>query len=77
MGVLFYKWKAYNGSAVIAMAGEKCVAIASDHRFDSEQEHRQTVSFDNPKVFRMGPRLCLGVAGLVTDIQTVLVQMFH
>lgn len=36
----------YNGGAVVAMAGEKCVAIASDLRYGREL---QTISTDFPK----------------------------
>ena len=36
----------YNGGAVIAMSGEKCVAIASDLRYGREL---QTIATDFPK----------------------------
>jgi len=58
----------YNGGAVVAMAGEKCVAIASDLRYGREL---QTISTDFPKVFEMNPHLWVGLPGLATDIQTV------
>ena len=57
---------------MVAMAGKKCVAIASDHVFGKQGD---VVATDFPKVFRMGPRLFLGVTGLITDIQTVSVQV--
>jgi len=58
----------YNGGAVVAMTGEKCVAIASDLRFGKEL---QTISTDFPKVFEMNPHLWVGLPGLATDTQTV------
>jgi len=58
----------YNGGAVVAMTGEKCVAIASDLRFGQQLS---TISCDFPKVFEMNPHLWVGLPGLVTDIQTV------
>lgn len=59
---------AYNGAAVVAMKGKDCVAIASDLRFGIQA---QTVAMDFQKVFEMGPRLYIGLAGLATDVQTV------
>eukprot|EP00088_Acartia_fossae_P032089 TRINITY_DN3289_c0_g1_i1.p1 TRINITY_DN3289_c0_g1~~TRINITY_DN3289_c0_g1_i1.p1 ORF type:complete len:206 (+),score=52.66 TRINITY_DN3289_c0_g1_i1:39-656(+) len=58
----------YNGGAVVAMTGDKCVAIASDLRFGQQLS---TISTDFPKVFEMNPHLWVGLPGLVTDIQTV------
>nr|ACO11008.1 Proteasome subunit beta type-3 [Caligus rogercresseyi] len=57
-----------NGSAVVAMKGKDCVAIASDLRFGS---NLHTIMTDFPKTFEMGPGLYVGLAGLATDIQTV------
>jgi len=57
----------YNGGAVVAMTGDKCVAIASDLRFGQQLS---TISCDFPKVFEMNPHLWVGLPGLVTDIQT-------
>ncbi|KAH0484127.1 MAG: uncharacterized protein KVP18_005157, partial [Porospora cf. gigantea A] len=59
----------YNGSCVVAMAGENCVAIASDTRLGSNQ--LQTVTGSFPKCFRMGSKSFVGLTGLATDIQTV------
>lgn len=59
---------AYNGGAVLAMTGKDCVAIASDMRFGVQA---QTLATDFEKVFRVGPRLFLGLAGLQSDILTV------
>ena len=50
------------------MAGDGCVAIASDKRLGVQF---QTVSTEFQKIFRFGPRLFLGLAGLATDVQTV------
>jgi len=61
---------AYNGAAIMAMKGDKCVAIAADRRFGIQA---QTVAMDFQKVFEMGPKLYIGLAGLATDVQTVQV----
>ena len=59
---------AYNGSAVIAMRGKDCVAIASDKRFGIQG---QTVGFETDKLFEMGPRVYIGLPGLSTDTLTM------
>lgn len=58
----------YNGSAIVAMRGRNCVAIASDRRFGIQA---QTVSMECQKIFEMAPRLYIGLSGLATDVQTV------
>lgn len=58
----------YNGSAIVAMRGKNCVAIASDRRFGIQA---QTVSMERQKIFEMAPRLYIGLSGLGTDVQTV------
>lgn len=58
----------YNGSAIVAMTGEKCVAIASDLRFGVNM---LTISTQCPKVFKINDRIFLGLSGLMTDIDTV------
>ncbi|RMC01377.1 hypothetical protein DUI87_21815 [Hirundo rustica rustica] len=58
----------YNGGAVMAMRGKGCVAIAADRRFGIQA---QTVTTDFQKIFPMGQRLYIGLAGLATDVQTV------
>ncbi|KPP72082.1 proteasome subunit beta type-3-like [Scleropages formosus] len=58
----------YNGGAVMAMRGKDCVAIASDRRFGVQA---QMVTTDFQKIFPMGDRLYIGLAGLATDVQTV------
>lgn len=58
----------YNGGAVMAMRGKSCVAIAADRRFGIQA---QMVTTDFQKIFPMGERLYIGLAGLATDVQTV------
>ncbi|KAJ3615609.1 hypothetical protein Zmor_016284 [Zophobas morio] len=58
----------YNGAALVAMVGKECVAIASDTRLGVQF---QTVSTKFQKIFQMGKRLMLGLAGLATDVQTM------
>ena len=58
----------YNGSAVVAMVGKDCVAIAADRRLGVQA---QTVSMDFQKIFRMNDTLYVGLPGLATDVQTV------
>uniref|UniRef100_A0A2K6G6T6 Proteasome 20S subunit beta 3 n=1 Tax=Propithecus coquereli TaxID=379532 RepID=A0A2K6G6T6_PROCO len=58
----------YNGGAVMAMKGKNCVAIAADRRFGIQA---QMVTTDFQKIFPMGDRLYIGLAGLATDVQTV------
>lgn len=60
----------YNGGAVMAMRGKNCVAIAADRRFGIQA---QMVTTDFQKIFPMGDRLYIGLAGLATDVQTVWV----
>ena len=58
----------YNGGAVLAMLGDRCVAIASDKRLGAQA---LTVSCDFPKVFPMTDHIYLGLTGLATDIITL------
>ncbi|XP_069675916.1 proteasome subunit beta type-3 [Periplaneta americana] len=58
----------YNGGAIVAMKGKKCVAIAADKRFGIQA---QTLALDFQKIFEMGPHLFIGLPGLATDTQTV------
>ena len=53
---------------MIAMAGDGCVGIAADRRLGVQL---QTVSTDFTKLFDLGPKLYVGLAGLATDVQTV------
>ena len=59
----------YNGSAIVAMMGKECVAIAADKRFGID---RQTVSMDFQKIFQMNDKLFIALPGLATDVQTVV-----
>lgn len=60
----------YNGSAIVAMTGKNCVAIASDKRFGIRQ---QTVDMNMKKSFKINDKCFLGLSGLATDVQTVYV----
>ncbi|CAH0548767.1 unnamed protein product [Brassicogethes aeneus] len=62
----------YNGGAMVAMKGDKCVSIAADKRFGIQA---QTITCDFKKVFDMGPRLYVGLPGLATDVQTVMEKL--
>eukprot|EP00397_Hematodinium_sp_SG-2012_P027356 GEMP01028738.1.p1 GENE.GEMP01028738.1~~GEMP01028738.1.p1 ORF type:complete len:206 (+),score=50.13 GEMP01028738.1:52-669(+) len=59
----------YNGSAVLAMTGKNCVAIAADRRYGVRQ--LQTMSCDFQKIFPVTERAYVGLAGLATDVQTM------
>lgn len=58
----------YNGSAIIAMAGKNCVAIASDLRFGVQF---QTLATDNKKVYKIHEHCFIGLGGLQSDTQTL------
>ncbi|KAL6766565.1 hypothetical protein ACKKBG_A36545 [Auxenochlorella protothecoides x Auxenochlorella symbiontica] len=58
----------YNGSAIIAMAGKECVAIASDLRFGVQL---QTLATDHKKVYKIHDQLFLGLSGLASDAETL------
>ncbi|XP_012658367.1 proteasome subunit beta type-3 [Otolemur garnettii] len=64
----------YNGGAVMAMKGKNCVAIAADRRFGIQA---QMVTTDFQKIFPMGDRLYIGLAGLATDVQTDPEHLFE
>lgn len=61
----------YNGSAIIAMTGKNCVAIASDLRYGVQQT---TLACDMQKVFRLHDKLYIGLSGLTSDVQTVMAK---
>jgi 20S proteasome subunit beta 3 len=69
---LFQMVDSYNGSALLAMAGDHCVAIAADRRFGVQME---TVSTTCEKIFQINDRIFLGLGGLLTDVQTVYEQL--
>jgi len=58
----------YNGAAIIAMAGKDCVGIAADRRLGAQLA---SIATDFTKVFRMSPKLYVGLGGLATDVQTL------
>jgi len=59
----------YNGSAIVAMAGKNCVAIACDKRLGKERF--QTISSNFQKTFKLTDRCIVGLAGFATDVDTV------
>ncbi|KAG8075166.1 hypothetical protein GUJ93_ZPchr0006g45219 [Zizania palustris] len=58
----------YNGSAVVAMVGKNCFAIASDRRLGVQL---QTIATDFKRVFKIHDKLYIGLSGLATDAQTL------
>ncbi|KND02526.1 hypothetical protein SpCBS45565_g00787 [Spizellomyces sp. 'palustris'] len=58
----------YNGSAIMAMKGKNCVAIAADRRFGVQL---MTLSTDFQKIFPVTEKVYLGLPGLATDVQTL------
>jgi hypothetical protein len=58
----------YNGSAVVAMVGKNCFAIASDRRLGVQL---QTIATDFQRVFKIHDKLYIGLSGLATDAQTL------
>ncbi|KAF8819301.1 proteasome beta subunit [Cardiosporidium cionae] len=59
----------YNGSAMVAMTGKNCVAIATDSRLGIRSF--STVAENFQKVFKMNDRCFVGFSGLATDVQTM------
>ena len=57
-----------NGGSVVALVGKDCVGIACDLRLGQQA---LTISTDFPKIFPMGDKVFLGLAGLATDVQTL------
>ncbi|KAJ1729634.1 proteasome core particle subunit beta 3, partial [Coemansia biformis] len=58
----------YNGSAVVAMVGKGCVAIAADRRLG---QRALTVDMNFQKVFPITERTYVGLPGLATDVKTL------
>lgn len=58
----------YNGSALIAMVGKNCFAIASDRRLGV---NFQTIATDFQRIFKIHDLLYIGLSGLATDVQTM------
>mmetsp|Transcript_76644 Transcript_76644/g.248091 ORF Transcript_76644/g.248091 Transcript_76644/m.248091 type:complete len:207 (+) Transcript_76644:83-703(+) len=59
----------YNGSAIVAMAGNGCVGIAADTRYGVRQ--LQTLGCQRQKLFQLTDQTFVGLAGLATDVQTM------
>ncbi|CAA0809963.1 Proteasome subunit beta type-3-A [Striga hermonthica] len=62
----------YNGSAVVAMVGKNCFAIASDRRLGVQL---QTISTNFHKIYQIHDKLLLGLSGLATDAQTLFQRL--
>jgi len=60
----------YNGSAMVAMKGINCVAIATDTRLSTQL---MTISQNMQKVFKVNDKCLMGLAGLATDVKTLYV----
>jgi 20S proteasome subunit beta 3 len=58
----------YNGSALIAMVGKNCFALASDRRLGVQF---QTIATDFQRIFEIHETLYVGLSGLATDVQTM------
>jgi 20S proteasome subunit beta 3 len=58
----------YNGAAMIAMMGDQCIAIGAHRRFGVKMF---TVAAECEKLFQINDRIFLGLADLITDVQTV------
>ncbi|KAF2291354.1 hypothetical protein GH714_023176 [Hevea brasiliensis] len=63
----------YNGSALIAMVGKNCFAIASDRRLGVQL---QTIATDFQRIYKFHDRLFMGLSGLATDAQTLFGPYF-
>ncbi|KAJ2320734.1 proteasome core particle subunit beta 3, partial [Coemansia sp. RSA 2702] len=57
-----------NGSAIVAMVGKNCVAIATDKRLGQQA---LTVDMGFEKVFPVTDSMYIGLAGLATDVKTL------
>ncbi|KCV68425.1 20S proteasome subunit beta 3 [Fonticula alba] len=58
----------YNGSAMLAMVGRDCVAIASDTQLSA---NGQMISTDFQRVHMVNNNVMIGMSGLATDVQTL------
>jgi len=58
----------YNGSALVAMVGKNCFAIASDRRLGVQL---QTIATDFQRISKVHDKLYVGLSGLATDVQTL------
>lgn len=57
-----------NGGTIVAMAGQNCVAIASDKRLGMQFS---TISQNFQKVFKMQDNILMGISGFATDVITL------
>lgn len=64
----------YNGSAIVAMVGKNCFAIASDRRLGV---NLQTVATDFQRIYKIHDKLFIGLSGLGTDAQTLYISLMH
>ena len=62
----------YNGSAVVAMVGKNCFAIASDRRLGVQL---QTIATDFQRISKIHDKLFIALSGLATDAQTLYVAL--
>ncbi|KAF5180069.1 Proteasome subunit beta type-3 [Thalictrum thalictroides] len=58
----------YNGSALVAMTGKNCFAVASNRHLGVQH---QTVATDFQRVFKIHEKLYIGLAGSASDVQTL------
>lgn len=58
----------YNGSAIMAMVGKNCVAIAADKRFGVQA---LTLGTDFQKIFPINDSIMVGLPGLASDVETL------
>ncbi|KAI0492312.1 hypothetical protein KFK09_026583 [Dendrobium nobile] len=63
----------YNGSALVAMVGKNCFAIASDRRLGVQL---QTIATDFRRIYKIHDKLYIGLSGLATDAQTLFGPYF-
>ena len=53
---------------MVAMAGKNCVALAVDTRLGVQLSH---IDSNLQRAFKINDRTLMGLAGLVTDVQTL------
>ena len=75
VAIFYYQTKMsimeYNGSAIVAMMGKDCVAIAADRRFGVQA---LTLGVDFKKIFQINNNIMIGLPGLASDVQTLYEQ---
>lgn len=55
----------------MAMVGEQCIAIATDHRMGGQHHQLVTSVEADERIFQATPRTLVAIAGLATDVQTM------